>query len=110
MFQKEKGDTRIYINSVGEGALWVINKNGTLESGDYITTCDISGYGMKQTSDDLKNYSVAKITIDCDFNPILIPKQVILKDSNGENILNVHNQMKWTNDVYASGNIVYEYQ
>ena len=108
VFQKEKGDTRIYINSVGEGALWIINKNGVLESGDYITTCDISGYGMKQTSDDLKNYSVAKITMDCDFNPSLIPKQVILKDSNGENILNVHNQMQWTNDI--SGNIVYEYQ
>ena len=110
VFQKEKGDTRIYINSVGEGALWIINKNGVLESGDYITTCDISGYGMKQTSDDLKNYSVAKITMDCDFNPSLIPKQVILKDSNGENILNVHNQMQWTNDVDVSGNIVYEYQ
>ena len=110
VFPKEKGDTRIYINSVGEGALWVINKNGVLESGDYITTCDISGYGMKQTSDDLKNYSVAKITMDCDFNPSLIPKQVILKDSNGENILNAHNQMQWTNDVDVSGNIVYEYQ
>ena len=110
VFQKEKGDTRIYINSVGEGALWVINKNGTLESGDYITTCDISGYGMKQTSDDLKNYSVAKITMDCDFNPSLIPKQVILRNSSGENILNIHNQMQWTNDVDVSGNIVYEYQ
>jgi hypothetical protein len=108
VFPKEKGDTRIYINSVGEGALWVINKNGTLESGDYITTCDISGYGMKQNSDNVKNYSVAKITMDCDFNPLLVPKKVILKDSNGENILNVHNQIQWTNDV--SGNIVYEYQ
>jgi hypothetical protein len=108
VFPKEKGDTRVYINSVGEGALWIINKNGVLESGDYITTCDISGYGMKQNSDNVKNYSVAKITMDCDFNPLLVPKQVILKDSNGENVLNVHNQMQWTTDI--SGNIVYEYQ
>ena len=110
VFSKEKGDTRIYINSVGEGALWVINKNGSLESGDYITTTDISGYGMKQNSDNVKNYSVAKITMDCNFNPLLVPKKVILRDSNGENILNIHNQIQWTNDLDASGNIIYEYQ
>jgi hypothetical protein len=65
---------------------------------------------MKQNSDNVKNYSVAKITMDCDFNPLLVPKKVILKDSNGENILNAHNQIQWTNDLDASGNIIYEYQ
>ena len=69
LFKKETGDTRVYINSVGEGAVWVTNINGSLESGDYITTSDILGYGQKQISDSLKNYTVAKITMDCDFNP-----------------------------------------
>jgi hypothetical protein len=73
LFEKENGDTRVYINSVGEGALWVTNINGPLESGDYITTSNIAGYGQKQNSDSLKNYTVAKITMDCDFNPVTQP-------------------------------------
>jgi hypothetical protein len=28
--EKEDGDTRVYINSVGEGAIWVSNVNGNL--------------------------------------------------------------------------------
>ena len=66
---KQTGDVRYFINSVGEGAIWVSNKNGDLESGDYITTSSIPGYGQKQDSDSLKNYTVAKITMSCDFNP-----------------------------------------
>ena len=107
---KEKGDTRIYINSVGEGAVWVSNKNGSLESGDYITTCDLSGYGMKQDDDILHNYTVAKITMNCDFNPVYQPVPTILKDASGENILDEHNQITWTDLVDSSGNIVYEYE
>ena len=42
-YEKEKGDTRVYINSVGEGAIWVVNTNGSLESGDYITTSNVTG-------------------------------------------------------------------
>ena len=33
---EKKGDTWVYINSVGEGAIWVSNKNGHLDSGDYV--------------------------------------------------------------------------
>ena len=69
LFQKEKGDTRTFINSLGEGGIWVTNKNGNLESGDYITSSIIPGYGQKQDSEFLANYTVAKITMDCDFNP-----------------------------------------
>jgi hypothetical protein len=79
--QKELGDTRVYINSVGEGAMWVVNTNGSLESGDYITTSNVAGYGQKQESDSLKNYTVAKITMDCDFEPATQPIQRI-KQSN----------------------------
>ena len=69
--EKEKGDTRVYINSVGEGAIWVVNTNRSLESGDYITTSDVAGYGQKQDSEFLTNYTVAKITMDCDFDPVI---------------------------------------
>ena len=69
--EKEKGDTRVFINSVGEGGIWISNKNGTLESGDYVTTSTIPGYGVKQEDDILHNYTVAKMTMNCDFNPTL---------------------------------------
>ena len=79
--EKEKGDTRVYINSVGEGAIWVVNTNGSLEAGDYITTSNVAGYGQKQDDDILHNYSVAKITMDCDFEPATQPIQQILRSN-----------------------------
>ena len=93
--QKEHGDTRVFINSLGEGAVWVSDICGNLESGDYITTSNIPGYGMKQSDDILHNYTVAKITMDCDFDPIHKPIRKILKDASGENILNEHDQIQW---------------
>jgi hypothetical protein len=80
-YPKEKGDTRVYINSVGEGAIWVSNIGGNLEAGDYITTSNVAGYGQKQDSDSLKNYTVAKITMDCDFEPATQPIQQILRSN-----------------------------
>ena len=79
--QKQKGDRRAFINSVGEGAIWVADINGPLESGDYITTSNIVGYGQKQDGAGLMNYTVAKITMDCDFEPETQPIQRI-KQSN----------------------------
>jgi hypothetical protein len=116
-YRKENGDTRIVLNSIGEGAVWVSNKNGSLESGDYITTSDIPGYGEKQDSVFLANYTVAKITMDCDFNPQSQPKEIILKqetlDASGntiyENVLDDNGMLQWTNELDGSGNIVYEY-
>jgi hypothetical protein len=93
--EKEKGDTRVYINSVGEGAIWVSNIGGNLEAGDYITTSNVAGYGQKQESDSLKNYTVAKITMDCDFNPATQSIQIIKKDEEDENVLDEHGQIQW---------------
>jgi len=84
-FPKDVGDTRAYINSVGEGAVWVTDlmgdsSSGMLRSGDYITTTAIApGYGVRQTNDVLHSYTVAKITMDCDFDPPQIPKYRIKK-------------------------------
>ena len=92
IFDKEIGDTRIYINSVGEGAIWIIDASGNLESGDYITTSSVPGYGVVQESEFLANYTVAKITMDCDFSPALQPVKIIKKknllDSSGNQIYN----------------------
>jgi hypothetical protein len=58
---------RMIVNSVGEGAIWVINSNGNFENGDLITTSDYLGYGELQGYDLIRDYTCGKITIDCDF-------------------------------------------
>ena len=58
---------RVIVNSIGEGAIWIVNTNGNLENGDYIQSSDVIGHGEKQDSEFLANYTVAKITCDCDF-------------------------------------------
>jgi hypothetical protein len=97
---KELGDNRVVVNSLGEGAIWVVNTNGNLVSGDYITTSNVAGYGQKQDdSDTLYSYTVAKITMDCDFNPQDVPIRVIKKDENGQNILDSYGRLQWEDQV-----------
>lgn len=67
-FEVKDNINRAIINSLGEGGIWVCNINGNFENGDYITTCEIPGIGMKQEDDILRNYTVAKITQDCNFD------------------------------------------
>jgi hypothetical protein len=77
---REDGDVRAKINAIGEGGIWVSNINGNLESGDYITTSNtLPGYGQKQDDDILHNYTVAKITTDCDFSDTPIRQKRIKK-------------------------------
>lgn len=79
--EKEYGDHRINVNSVGEGGIWVSNKNGPLASGEYITSSLIPGYGQRQDSEFLANYTVAKITMNCDFHPKLqYKKRIIMRE------------------------------
>jgi len=58
---------RLIVNSVGEGAICVSNTNGNIENGDYIQSSDLLGYGEKQDDDLLHNYTIAKETMDCEF-------------------------------------------
>ena len=58
---------RLIVNSVGEGAICVANTNGNIENGDYLQSSDLLGYGEKQDDDILHNYTIAKSTIDCNF-------------------------------------------
>jgi hypothetical protein len=68
VYNKAEGDNRLIINSLGEGALWITNIAGNLNNGDYITSSTLPGLGARQTDDLLHNYTVAKITMDCDFS------------------------------------------
>jgi hypothetical protein len=58
---------RLIVNSVGEGGICVSNTNGNIENGDFIQSSELIGYGEKQDDDLLHNYTVAKATIDCNF-------------------------------------------
>ena len=93
--EKEWGDNRVIVNSIGEGAMWVANTNGNLVSGNYITTSNIAGYGQKQDDNKLHSYTVAKITMDCDFEPEDLPVQVIKKDAEGNNTLDTYGRIQW---------------
>ena len=55
-------EDRIRVNGLGEGAIWVCNANGNIENGDYITSCTVPGYGTRQDTEFLANYTVAKAT------------------------------------------------
>ena len=93
--QKEMGDNRVIVNSLGEGAIWVADTNGPLVSGDYMTTSHLTGYSQKQDDDILHNSTVAKITMDCDFNPDDVPIQVIKKKDTGDNDLDPYGRIQW---------------
>ena len=60
-------NNRLIVNSIGEGGICVSNTNGNIENGDYIQSSDLLGYGEKQDDDLLHNYTIAKSTIDCNF-------------------------------------------
>jgi hypothetical protein len=80
---------RIIINSVGEGAIWICNSNGNIENGDFIQSSAYLGYGERQDDDLFHNYTVGKITIDCDFildSPLYQCKEIDDLDENGNKL------------------------
>ena len=92
---KEIGDNRVIVNALGEGGIWVADTNGNVASGDFMTTSHLPGYAQRQDDDILRNSTVAKSTMECDFNPLDIPVQKIKKDENGTNILDTYGRLQW---------------
>ena len=92
-----------YYNAVGEGSIWVCNKNGDLENGDYITSSTVAGYGQKQNDDLLHNYTVAKITTDCDFSEIWVTTKKHKKTKEGYTF-NDNNEPVYENILDDEGN------
>jgi len=126
-FEKKSHDRRLHIAGVGEGGIWVCNYNNTIiESGDYITSSPIPGIGMKQDDDLVRGYTVAKATMDCDFNPKKIPVKILTKigdeydkDSNGNyiysDLLDINGDIIYEDEyeikyISLDGNIVDEYK
>ena len=97
-------EQRMYINSVGEGAIWVCNKNGIIENGDYITSSTVPGYGVKQSDLILYAYTVAKITCDCNFSTTKIVKQKLKVISTTDTSGNTTTEI----DYDANGDVQYE--
>jgi hypothetical protein len=106
-------DRPLTINSVGEGAIWVCNVNGAIENGDYITSSPIPGLGMIQNDDFLRNYTVAKSTMDCEFSGEQVPRkklrQTLAMIEVKEPKLIQQTQQKQTPMLDDSGNIVIDY-
>lgn len=69
------------INSAKHCFIWVCNKNGIINNGDFICTSSITGYGMKQNSNKLLNSTIAKINCNCDFNINQLNKKIKLIDN-----------------------------
>jgi alpha-tubulin suppressor-like RCC1 family protein len=87
-FAISDGDQRAEINALGEGAMWVCDAGGPIESGDYLTSSSVPGYGMQQNDPYMCNYTIGKSTMDCDFTAPLIPKTQRRIDQFGANVLN----------------------
>ena len=102
--KQNTNEQRMFINSVGEGGIWVCNKAEMLENGDYITSSTVPGYGVKQADDLLHNYTVAKITCDCNFSTTKIVKQklkvILTTDADGNTTTEI--------DYDANGDVQYE--
>ena len=76
----EKTDSIDYdtlVDIKGDSRVWVTDVGGALESGDLLTTSNVApGYTQKQEGGTLMNYTVAKVTQDCDFTE---PLQISIK-------------------------------
>ena len=57
-------DNRLFINSVGEGAILVTDICGNIENGDLLCSSSITGLAMKQDDDLVRNYTIGKATQD----------------------------------------------
>jgi hypothetical protein len=73
-------NNEILINTSRDGKVYVIDTEN-LQSGDYITTSNVAGYGMKQSDNLVHNYTVAKILQDCDFNPTQVPIKRVMRET-----------------------------
>ena len=94
-----------HVNSLGEGGMWVTNKSGIFENGDYITSSSVPGYGQKQDDDLLHNYTVAKITTDCDFTKVTYTRRHI-QQIDGIHQYDENNNPIYINELDENENIV----
>ena len=106
-------EKRYEINSIGEGGIWVCNKDGKFECGDCIVSSTVPGYGVLQDDDILHNYTVGKITCDCEFSLVKTKKQKMLCSIDVSDIKHItydaSGNIQYEDDLDLSGNQIYEY-
>ena len=106
-------ETRAVLNSLGEGGIWICNKNGTFEAGDMITSSTVPGYGILQDDDLHHSYTVGKITCDCEFSLVKEKLQKLVcsidTSDNRTIILSEDGNIQYEDDLDLSGNQIYEY-
>jgi hypothetical protein len=85
--------------------MWVCDLNGPLQAGDYVTTAGgaMPGYGMRQDEPYLCNFTVAKVTMDCDFSAPLVPQLGLRKNDLGRNAIDADGQVIWDPVLDADG-------
>jgi Family of unknown function (DUF6519) len=69
-YNLQEGEQLAIVNALGTGRVWVSNINGEVNAGDYITSSEIPGYGMKQEDDILHNYTLGKAIEDVDWSQV----------------------------------------
>eukprot|EP00798_Chlamydomonas_sp_ICE-L_P000159 gene159-biopygen18 len=107
----EQGDVRVQINSIGEGCIWVCDETGSnIHAGDYVTTSSLSGYASLQVLDDgdvpdgtLRNYTVAKLTMDCDFSQPLVDVEEVQQDEYGNVVFDADGSLVYTSVTMTHG-------
>ena len=69
-YEAKEGERFGVVNALGEGRVWVTDRNGNIEAGDYITTSEIPGYGQKQDDDLLHSYTFGKAMESIDWSRV----------------------------------------
>ena len=117
-FQTDSGnfnnELQSVMNSLGEGGVWICNKNGSLETGDMITSSTVPGYGILQDDDVHHSYTVGKITCDCDFSLVKEKKQKLVcsidTSNNRTMVLSEDGNIQYEDVLDLSGNQIYGYK
>lgn len=71
-YESKEGERFGVVNALGEGRVWVTDRNGNIEAGDYITTSEIPGHGQMQDDDFLHNYTLGKAIETVDWKQISV--------------------------------------
>jgi thiamine phosphate synthase YjbQ (UPF0047 family) len=90
----------VLLKTRGVGNVWIINTNGNLNAGDYITTSIVSGYGQKQNSEFLANYTVAKILEPCNFTETSKPVKRAIKSLEDVTYYVIHKKILINEELY----------
>ena len=91
-------DRRLVVNSLGEGAVLVVDTNGPIESGDLLQSSRVAGHAERQDGDAVTSRTVGKATMDCDFVPGDVPRQRISWLASGGPALDADGLVIWEDD------------